>query len=139
MLVPSLDRLTPSEGEVKNDAADVVNIASDSGQLAPMLEQAEELTGQRVRVTLADGGYHPAVALEAGECRGQLLVMGERYQKSCAGPYFKDQFGYDAERDSYVCPFGQRLPFRGMRRSLREEVDVHLIPDVERDALEVRI
>ena len=34
--------------------------AADSGQLVPMLEQAEEMIGERVPVTLADGGYHTA-------------------------------------------------------------------------------
>ena len=61
-------------------AAEVVNSAADSGQLVPMLERAEEVIGQRVPVTLADGGYHTAVSLEAGERRGQVLVMAERYQ-----------------------------------------------------------
>ena len=98
-------------------AAEVVNSAADSGQLVPMLEQAEEVIGQRVPVTLADGGYHNAASLEAGERRGQLLVMGERYQGEVQGPYFKDQFGYDAATDSYICPHGQRLPFRGLRKS----------------------
>jgi len=98
-------------------AVEVVNSASDSGQLAPMLEKAEELTGQRVPVTLADGGYHTAASLEAGERRGQVLVMGERYKDSCTGPYFKDQFEYDATTDSYICPHGQQLPFRGLRKS----------------------
>jgi hypothetical protein len=98
-------------------AAEVVNSASDSGQLAPMLEKAEELTGQRVPITLADGGYHTAASLEAGERRGQLLVMGERYKDSCTGPYFKDQFDYDAASDSYTCPHGHRLPFRSLRKS----------------------
>jgi hypothetical protein len=98
-------------------AADVVNSASDSGQLIPMLEQAEELTGKRVPVTLADGGYHTAASLEAGESRGQLLVMGERYQEEVRGPYFKDRFTYDAATDSYICPHGQRLPFRSLRKS----------------------
>jgi hypothetical protein len=82
-----------------------------------MLEKAEELTGQRVPITLADGGYHNAASLEAGERRGQLLVMGERYKDSCTRPYFKDQFDYDAANDSYTCPYGHRLPFRGLRRS----------------------
>ena len=66
-------------------AAEVVNSASDSGQLAPMLEKAEELTGQRITVTLADGGYHTAASLEAGERRGQVLVMAERYQGGWQG------------------------------------------------------
>ena len=99
-------------------AADVVNSASDSGQLLPMLEQAEELTGQRIPVTLADGGYHTASSLEAGERRGQQLVMGERYQGKAKDTYFKDRFAYDAMTDSYICPQGQQLPFRGLRKSL---------------------
>jgi transposase len=98
-------------------AADVVTNASDSGQLVPMLEQAEELTGYRSPVTLADGGYHTAAALDAGENRGQVLVMGERHQKDSTRPYFKDRFCFDADRDSYICPRGQRLHFCGLRKS----------------------
>lgn len=98
-------------------AADVVNSAADSGQLIPMLEQAEEVTGERSPVTLADGGYHTAANLEAGECRGQTLVMSERYHAEAQAPYFKDQFAYDAATESYLCPQGQRLLFRGLRKS----------------------
>lgn len=98
-------------------AADVVTNASDSGQLVPMLEQAEEITGYRSPVTLADGGYHTASALDAGEKRGQVLVMGERYEKDSARPYFKDRFHYDSDNDAYICPHGQRLRFCGLRKS----------------------
>ncbi len=98
-------------------AADVVNSAADSGQLVPMLEQTEEVTGARSPVTLADGGYHTAANLEAGECRGQTLVMSERYHAEGQNPYFKDQFAHDASTDSYLCPHGQRLLFRGLRKS----------------------
>ena len=98
-------------------AADVVNTAADSGQLVTMLEQAEELIGERVPITLADGGYHTAANLEAGKRRGQTLVMAERYQGAVKEPYFKDQFTYDAETDSYLCPHGHCLHFRGLRRS----------------------
>jgi hypothetical protein len=98
-------------------AAEVVNSAADSGQLVPMLEQAEELTGKRARVTLADGGYHTAANLEAGERRGQALVMAERYQQEAQAPFFKDQFAYHEETDSYLCPHGHQLTFRSMRKS----------------------
>jgi len=97
-------------------AADVVNSAADSGQLVPMLEQAEEMIGEPVPVTLADGGYHTAANLAAGEQRGDLLVMPERYHPGVQGPYFKDKFVYDPATDSYLCPQDQRLPFRGLRR-----------------------
>ena len=97
-------------------AADVVNSAADSGQLIPMLEQAEEMIGEPVAVTLADGGYHTAANLAASERRGALLVMPERYHPGVQGPYFKDKFVYESATDSYLCPQGQRLPFRGLRR-----------------------
>lgn len=102
-------------------AANVVNTAADSGQLVPMLEQAEESTGERVPTTLADGGYHTAANLKAGKNRGQTLVMAERYQGAAKNPYFKDQFLYDAETDSYLCPKGHRLRFRGFRPCKRKD------------------
>jgi len=116
-MVSPLNRETAKANGMLITAADVVNTAADSGQLVPMLEQAEEQTRERVPVTLADGGYHTAANLESGERRGQLLVMGERYEGSCTAPYFKDRFDYDVPSDSYVCPHGQRLPFRSLRRS----------------------
>ena len=73
-------------------ATKLVNTAADSGQLTSMLEQAEELTGERVPITLADGGYHTVANLETGEQRGQTLVMTERYKDAAQGPYFKDPF-----------------------------------------------
>jgi transposase len=96
-------------------AADVTESAADSAQLIPMLEQAEETTETRVPVTLADGGYHTARSLLAGELRGDTLVMPERYHADVRGPYFKDRFVYDTATDSYLCPLGQRIPFQGLR------------------------
>ena len=98
-------------------AVEVVNSASDCGQLAPMLVKAEEVTGQRVPVTLADGGYNTIANLEAGVHRGQTLVVAQRNHQKERNPYFKDNFIFDPETNSYICPQGQRLPFRGLRRS----------------------
>ena len=67
-------------------------------------------------MTLADGGYHTVANLTAGEQRGQTLVMAERYQAELRDPYFKDQFKYDPAADSYTCPEGHQLTFRGDRR-----------------------
>ena len=43
--------------------------------------------------------------------------MPERYHPGVQGPNFKDRFVYDATTDSYLCPQGQRLPCRGLRRN----------------------
>ena len=96
-------------------AADVDTNASDYGQLVPMVEQAEDVLGERVKITLADGGYHTAANLQAGAQRSQTFVMPERYHKGVQGPYFKDKFIYDPTTDSYTCPQGQKLTFRGIR------------------------
>ena len=82
-------------------AADVVTSAADSGQLVTMLKQAEEMIGESVPVTLADGGYHTAANLAAGEQRGDLFVMPERYHPGVQGPYFKDKFVYDPATDNH--------------------------------------
>ncbi len=116
-MVSPLDPAQASGSGMLITAADVVNTAADSAQLLPMLEESEEMTGVRVPVTLADGGYHTAKNLEAGARRGDVFVMPERYHPDVQGPYFKDSFVYDAAADSYVCPQGQRLPFRGIRRA----------------------
>jgi transposase len=116
-MVSPLNHDTAKRGGMLIMAAEVVNSASDSGQLVPMMEQAEDLTGKRTPVTLADGGYHTAANLEAGVRREQTLVMTERYNSELQGPYFKDNFTFDSETDSYTCPQGQRLPFRGLRKS----------------------
>ena len=56
-------------------AVDVVDAATDNALLAPMVEQAEETTGTRVPMTLADAGYF--AASHVAECvrRGQQVVV----------------------------------------------------------------
>ena len=65
-MVSPLDLETAQGNGMLITAADVVNTAADCGQLVPMLEQAEELTGEHVQTTLADGGCHNAANLETG-------------------------------------------------------------------------
>ena len=116
-MVSPLDPAKATRSGMLITGADVVNSASDTAQLVPMLEKSEETTGVRVPITLADGGYHTAANLQASERRGDVLVMPERYHAGVQGPYFKDRFVYDAATDSYLCPQGQWLPFRGIRKA----------------------
>ena len=50
---------------------------------------------------------------------GDLFVMPERYHPGVPGPYFKDKSVYDPATDSYLCPQGQRLAFRGAPQEKR--------------------
>lgn len=93
-------------------AADVVADPTDTAQLMPMLDQAQENTGKRAEVSLADAGYHCGGNVEACALRQQTIVMPEAQQRALANPYHKDRFAYDGATDSYICPHGQALAFR---------------------------
>ena len=93
-------------------AVDVVDEPTDYGQFIPMLEQAEETTGTRACMTLADAGYYSGSNLSECAGRGQAVAMPETSQRQYRGhPYHKDRFAYDESRDSFMCPQGKALPF----------------------------
>ena len=107
-------------------AADVTNEADDHHQLLPMIEQAEENTGQGAETTLADGGYHSGPNLQACEDGEHDVLMPEAQRQAMKKPYHKDKFDYDAEQDEYTCPHGHTLVHKGeKRRTNRPEVQVY--------------
>lgn len=104
-----------SDGETSSmlvTAVDVVDEPSDYYRLAPMVIQAEEMTGAKAPMTLADAGYFAGSHLEECARRGQRVVVPEPQQKLVKQqPYHKDRFTYDESNDSYRCPRGQTLRF----------------------------
>ena len=99
-------------------AVAVVDEPNDYAQLTPMLEQAEETTGTKAEMTLADAGYHSGSNLEECAHRGQALAMPQPpRRRSPKDPYHRDHFTYHQESDSYTCPQGQKLHFVGTQRS----------------------
>jgi hypothetical protein len=98
-------------------AAEVVTDANDAYQLAPMMTQAEEMTGEQAQITLADAGYHSGEALAACADEEHRVVMPESQDRALNHPYHKDAFTYDPETDTFTCPQGQPLTFRGMTRA----------------------
>ena len=91
-------------------APDLVNEPTDYAKLLPMLQRAEEMTGVKAPLTLADAGYHSAAALEGCVVRGQQVVMPESSRgRALDHPYHKDRFTYDAHSDTYRRPQGQEL------------------------------
>ncbi len=89
---------------------------NDVGALIPMMEQAEEITGKRAEVTLADANFHSGANLEACAGRQQKIVMSEPRARDLEKPYHKDHFIYDADSDSYICPQGKILKFKRMSK-----------------------
>ena len=93
-------------------AIELVDEGTDNSSLIPMLQGAEEVTGVKAPLTLADAGYHSAAALQECADRGQLMVMPESQRgKAQEHPYHKDRSTYDADSDTYRCPQGQVLRF----------------------------
>ncbi len=96
-------------------AAEVVNEPDDTHQLTPMLKQAVEMTGHRVKVALADGGYSSADNLDECQQMGQKVAIAERQGKAVDNPYHRSRFSYDVHHDRYICPQGKELVFRGIK------------------------
>ena len=92
-------------------AVNLVDETHEHGQLIPMMEQAEETTGTKAVMTLADSGYFAGSALEECARRGQRVVVPEKRERHLDDPYHKDRFVHNEATDTYTCPQGQRLPF----------------------------
>jgi len=105
-------------------ATEVSTSPSDQKELLPMVESAQENTGQAVALTLADGGYHSGPNLVACAEQGYAVAMPEsnRPADTPPDPYGKDAFGYAAETDTYTCPQGQTLRFVGEKHRQRRPV-----------------
>ncbi len=96
-------------------AVDLVDETTEHGLLIPMMQQAEETTGIRAAMTLADSGYFAGRDLEECHRRGQQVVVPEKRQWHLDDPYHKDRFVHDEATDTYTCPQGQRLHFFRMQ------------------------
>ena len=100
-------------------ASDVVDEPNDTARLTQMAEQAEEITGVRVPMTLADAGYFAGKHVAELHHRGQQVVMPDKARPT-DHPYHKDQFIYDEETDSYTCPHRQTLAFTGIKSARKK-------------------
>jgi transposase len=105
-----------AQKQVLITAEEVVTDANDIHQLIPLIEQARENSGEMAAVSLADAGYHSGENLAECEELKQSVVMPENQSNNINQPYHKDQFTYQPESDSYICPQGQTLIYRGMKK-----------------------
>jgi transposase len=103
---------------------DVVSDNNDLAQFSGQITAARKITGQVPEVAGADSGYYNGPELEAiTAVAGQVLIPArEQAHPSKSQPFAKEQFTYQAQEDVYLCPAGQRLPYRrtGEDRSRRE-------------------
>ncbi len=93
-------------------AEDVVQDGNDSAQLEPMMTKAGEAMGSERLVGLADSGYFNGAQLKSCEDKGMEVyvpIPNQTARKGKDGRFGSDEFRYDAQDDTYVCPAGERL------------------------------
>jgi len=95
-------------------AEDVINTPSDRHSLAPMAREAQEVLGAEQLSVVADRGYTNAQQIK--QCQEAGIVPYVDRPKNSRnyklGLFTKEDFLYDADRDSYRCPSGEELVFR---------------------------
>jgi hypothetical protein len=90
---------------------------NDSTPYLDRLDRARERFDLSVGAVGLDAGYFtPAVCKGIIE-RGLYGVMGYRRPSHREGCFYKRAYKYDAETDSYRCPAGQVIHFRGTNRN----------------------
>jgi hypothetical protein len=103
----------------------VTNQVLDLGLLTETAEPAKEILGVDAISVVADKGYFKIEDIETCENAGILpyVPRPQRGPSVRAGLFRKDEFSYDADSDTYLCPAGQRLHayssslMRGLRKT----------------------
>jgi len=89
----------------------VTNQVVDMGLLTETAKPAKELLGVEQIAVVADRGYFKIEDVEACEKAGMepYVPRPQRGPSVRAGLYRKDEFDYDADSNTVLCPGGQRL------------------------------
>jgi len=103
---------------------DITDSACDQGQLKPMIEESERMTGRKVERVKADCGYFNKEDLKFCLGRGtdayvpdQEKASEERQERTGKVPVFdRRNFCYRKDIDSFICPRGKPLAFVGIDR-----------------------
>lgn len=112
--------------------AEVVNDATDSGQLVPMLDRVQESLGRVADENLADGGYTNADQIGLAEERKYptLTNRGPNDPSPKDDPeksrFHTSRFVYDAENDRCVCPEGGVLTYERTKAARRNRYQVRV-------------
>src|SRR5271154_279473 len=95
-------------------AHEVTNIGNDRSQLSTMARQAQEATGVRALMAIADRGYFKGEEILACEAAGVTPIVPKPLTSGAKadGRFGKQDFVYDAGEDVYRCPAGEKLTWR---------------------------
>jgi len=86
----------------------------DRGQLCEMGKQAKAALSQETITVIADKGYYSGPDIKDTQDAGMtaLVPKGDTSGSEKKGIFNRSRFKYDADRDVYICPANQELPYR---------------------------
>jgi transposase len=95
-------------------AHEVTNEGHDRDQLAPMANLARDAIGQKKVTVLADRGYFKSEQIRQCDEAGMTPLVPKPMTSTAGfeGRFDKRDFVYDATRDEYRCPAGERAIWR---------------------------
>jgi transposase len=108
---------------------DVFAQPTDAGTLPPMLDRTFMVTGRMLVQIDTDAGYCSVLDLQACQARGVQLVapvqendFTARKRAQAENPQIgKDQFQWLPEEQTYACPKGHRMNYKGRERKRRRD------------------
>lgn len=99
-------------------AYDVTNARNDQNELSRMAIKAQEILESCHLEVVADGGYYNEYEIQ--RCDEQQITCfippPKKSHNRKLGLYTEADFTYDSTGDCYVCPAGQILTLRGVRK-----------------------
>lgn len=93
--------------------SDAVSRSNDTSEFSTQITQAEDVLDKECQVCCADSGYSQLEDLSKIAERGTEVIVPNQKQASRkeVGAFDKSRFKYNGEKDEYICPAGNRLPF----------------------------
>ena len=98
-------------------AYEVTNVGIDREQLSSMATLARTAIGTQELTAIADRGYFKSEEILACHEAGITLIVPKAVTSTATadGRYGKEDFIYDAKKNEYRCPAGERLIWRFSR------------------------
>ncbi len=93
---------------------EVTNIPSDRALLSTMATRARDVLGKQSITAIADRGYYNSEELRKCHQAGIAAIVPKSATSNATadGRFGRDDFRYDAQRNEYRCPAGERLIYR---------------------------
>ncbi|MDI6891058.1 MAG: IS1182 family transposase [Thermodesulfovibrionales bacterium] len=117
-------------------AATLTNNPADYEALKELIEETEVNTRDKPSEVLADSGFSSYENLEYLEEKGiEGYIPDQKIESTRKGTYkhpefHKSRFKYDGSSDSYICPMGKTLAYKGlMKREGKPDIRIYRCMD----------